>query len=122
MNLPRISNLRLRTRIILGCAIFGILGVLGPIVLLPHFVDLDALKTRISAQVAARLEGDLQTDRLEWAWLPLPHLNLRNTRFANEETALTVPMAKVYPDWWSLFRGQVRIGKVVLISPEIRVK
>ncbi len=122
MKLPRISNPRLRNRIILACAIVGLLGVLGPIVLLPRFVDLDALKARMSTQVNARLEGALQTDRLEWAWLPLPHLNLRNTRFASEETALVAPMAKVYPDWWSLFRGKVRIGTVVLVNPEIRVK
>ena len=76
----------------------------------------------MSAQVNARLEGDLQTDRLEWAWLPLPHLNLRNTRFTSEETTLIAPMAKVYPDWWSLFRGQVRIGKVLLVDAKIGVK
>ncbi len=122
MNLPRISSLRIRTRIILTCAVFGLLGVIGPVLLLPRFIDLDALKARMSAQVNARLEGALQTDRLEWAWLPLPHLNLRNTRFTSEETALVAPMARVYPDWWSLFRGQVRIGKVLLVSPEIRVK
>ena len=121
MKLPRISNPRTR-RIILACAIIGLLGVLGPIVLLPRFIDLDALKARMSTQVNARLEGALQTDRLEWAWLPLPHLNLRNTRFTSEETTLTVPMAKVYPDWLALFRGQVRIGTVVLVKPDIRVK
>ena len=122
MKLPQISSLRIRTRIILSCAVFVLLGVLGPALLLPRFIDLEALKTRMSTQVNARLEGDLQTDRLEWTWLPLPHLNLRNTRFISEETALVAPLAKVYPDWWSLFRGQVRIGKVVLVDPEIRVK
>ena len=122
MKLPRISNPRLKTRIILACAIIGLLGVLGPIVLLPQFVDLDALKARMSTQVNARLDGALQTDRLEWAWLPLPHLSLRNTRFASEETALVAPVANVYPDWWSLFRGKVRIGTVVLLNPDIRIK
>lgn len=122
MNLPRISSLRIRTRIILACAIFLLLGILGPILLLPRFIDLDALKVRMSTQVNARLEGALQTDRLEWAWLPLPHLDLRNTRFAGEDTGLVAPMVKVYPDWWALFHGQVRIGTVVLINPEIRVK
>jgi len=76
----------------------------------------------MSTQVNARLEGKLQTDHLEWAWLPLPHLNLRNTRFASEETTLVAPTAKVYPDWWALFRGQVRIGKVVLVDADISVK
>ena len=112
----------MRTRIILAGAVFVLLGILGPVVLLPRFIDLEALKTRMSAQVNARLEGDLQTDRLEWAWLPLPHLNLRNTRFTSEETALVAPTAKVYPDWRALFRGQVRIGKVVLLDPRIRVE
>jgi len=122
MKLPQISSLRPRTKIILACAVFVMLSVVGPIVLLPRFIDLDALKTRMSAQVNAKLEGALQTERLEWAWLPLPHLNLRNTRFASEETSLAAPIAKIYPDWWSLFRGQVRIGKVILVSPSIRVK
>jgi len=122
MKLLQISNLRIRTRIILACAIFGLLAILAPALLLPRFIDLDALKARMSAQVNARLEGKLQTDRMEWAWLPLPHLNLRNTRFTSEETALVAPMAKVYPDWWSLFRGQVRIGKVVLVDPDLSVK
>lgn len=121
MKLPPISSLRLRTKIILACGIFVLLGILGPALLLPRFIDLEALKTRMSAQVNARLEGDLHTDRLEWAWLPLPHLNLRNTRFSSEETGLVAPKAMVYPDWWALFRGQVRIGKVVLVDPAIRV-
>ncbi len=121
MKLPLISTLRLRTKIILACALFLLLAVVGPALILPRFVDLEALKTRMSAQVNARLEGDLQTDHLEWAWLPLPHLNLRNTRFTSEETGLVAPMAMVYPDWWSLIHGQVRIGKVILLDPEIRV-
>ncbi len=122
MKLPRIFDLRIRTRIILACAVFGLLAILAPALLLPRFIDLEALKAQMSTQVNARLEGKLQTDRLEWAWLPLPHLNLRNTRFASEETTLVAPTAKVYPDWWSLFRGQVRIGKVVLVNPDISVK
>ncbi|HIJ91412.1 MAG: AsmA-like C-terminal domain-containing protein [Desulfobulbaceae bacterium] len=122
MNLPRISNLRLRTRIILACAVFVLLGVIGPALLLEHLIDLEALKTRMCAQVNAKLEGDLQTDRLQWVWLPLPHLKLGNTRFTSEETALVVPMAKVYPDWASLWHGQIRIGKVLLLNPEIKIK
>jgi len=122
MKLPSISGPRLRTKIFLACGVFLLLGVLGPVVLLPRFIDLDTLKTRMSAQVNARLEGELHTGRLEWAWLPLPHLNLRDTRFTSEESSLAAPMAKVYPDWWGLFRGQVRIGKVVLVDPEMRVK
>ena len=121
MNLPRISSLRTKSKVILACAVFLGLGLLVPALLLPRFIDLEALKTRMSTQVNARLEGDLRTDRLEWAWLPLPHLNLRNTRFVSEDSALIAPKAKVYPDWWALLRGQVRIGKVVLVDPEIRV-
>ena len=123
MNLPRIiSSLRPGTKVILACAVFLVLGLLVPALLLPRFIDLEALQARMSTQVNVRLKGALQTDRLEWAWLPLPHLNLRNTRFTSEETALVVPLTKVYPDWGALFRGQVRIGKVLLERPEIRVK
>lgn len=122
MKLPRISSLCLKTRIILACAVFVLFGVLGPALLLPRLIDLETLKAQMSAQVNARLEGDLQTDRLEWVWLPLPHLNLRNTRFTSEKSALAAPLAKVYPDWWALFRGRVRIGKVLLERPEIRVQ
>ena len=122
MNLPRISSLRPGSKIILACAVFILLGVIGPALLLPRFIDLKTLKARMSAQVDAKLEGELQTDHLEWTWFPLPHLNLRNTRFISEETTLTTPMARVYPDWRALFRGQVRIGKVVLVDPKIEVK
>ena len=121
MKQPRLSNLSLKNKIILACAAFLLLGIITPALLIPRLIDLEALKTRMSTQVNARLEGDLHTDRLEWAWLPLPHLNLRNTRFASEETGLAVPMAKVYPDWGALFRGHIRIGKVLLENPEIRV-
>ncbi|MFA7384296.1 MAG: AsmA family protein, partial [Desulfurivibrionaceae bacterium] len=123
MNLPSsISNLRLKTRIILACAFFVLTGVVGPALLLPHLVDLDRLKERLSAQVNARLDGTLQTDRLEWVWLPLPHLTLRNTHFTSEETVLVAPRAEVYPDWRAFFSGRIRIGKVLLDSPEILVK
>jgi hypothetical protein len=122
MNLPRISSLRLRTKLILAGSVLGLLLVVTPILLLPHFVSLDSFKARLSAQVNARLEGALQTDRLEWVWLPLPHLSLHNTRFSSEESALVAPRAEIYPDWWSLFHGRVRIGKVFLESPEIRLK
>ncbi|MDG4476768.1 AsmA family protein [Thiovibrio frasassiensis] len=121
MNLPKITNLRLRSRILLACAVFVLLGVITPALLLPHLIDLDALKAQMSNQVNAKLNGTLQTERLEWAWLPLPHLNLRNTRFTSEDSALVAPMVKVYPDWLSLFRGKARIGKIVLTNPEMRV-
>lgn len=121
MNLLKISSLRRRTIIILACAVVGLAGFIGSALLLPRFIDLDTLKAQMSVKVNARLEGSLQTDRLEWSWLPLPHLTLRNTRFASEKTAFVVPLAKVYPDWWPLLRGQVRIGKVLLESPEIMV-
>ncbi|MBA3002956.1 MAG: AsmA family protein [Desulfurivibrio sp.] len=122
MNLPRISSLRLRTKVILSFVVIVLLGVVGPVLLLPHFIDLDALKERISDQVNARMVGTLQTERLEWVWLPLPHMNLRDTRFTSEDTALFAPEIKVYPDWWSLIRGQIRIGKVLLLSPKVRVE
>ena len=123
MNLPPIiSNLRLRTRIILGCAIFVLAGVVTPALLLPHLVDLDRLKEQLSAQVNARLDGSLQTERLEWVWLPLPHLNLRNTHFTSEGTVLAAPRAEVYPDWRAFLHGRVRIGKVLLESPNIWIK
>lgn len=121
MNLLKISSLRLRTKIILACAVVGLSGLIGSALLLPRLMDLDTIKAQMSVKVNARLEGSLQTDRLEWTWLPLPHLKLRNTRFISEKTAFVVPLVKVYPDWWSFFRGQVRIGKVLLESPEIMV-
>ncbi|MCG2822418.1 MAG: AsmA family protein, partial [Desulfobulbaceae bacterium] len=121
MNLSRIATLRLRTRIILACAVFLLAAGIGSSLLLPRLIDLETLKARMSAQVNARLEGTLHTDRLEWTWLPLPHLNLYNTRFSSADSSLVAPMTKVYPDWWSLFRGQVRIGKVLLVNPELHV-
>ena len=121
MNLLRITSLRLRTRIILSCAVVGLLGLIGSALLLPRLMELDTLKAQMTVKINARLEGSLQTDRLEWSWLPLPHLKLHNTRFTSAKTAFVVPLAKVYPDWWPLLRGQVRIGKILLESPEIMV-
>ena len=110
MNPLPIPHLRSRARIAMVCAVFVLLGAIGTALLLPRLIDPDTLKARLSAQVNARLDGALHTDRLEWAWLPLPHLNLRNTSFTSEETALAASLTEVYPDWWALFQGKVRIA------------
>lgn len=122
MNLLKFPSLSARAKIILAGALFGLLAVIATFFLLQRIMDPEALKARLSAQVNARLEGALQTERLEWVWLPTPHLNLHNTSFAGEQISLVVPLAKVSPDWRALFRGQVRIGNISLERPEIRVK
>lgn len=100
----------------------GFILLAGLFLLLPHLLSLDRIREQIIQEVSASLASSVQVEEIHWAWLPLPHVSVRGGLLENQELKLTVPRAKVYPSWRSLFGGQIRISRVVLDSPDFLLK
>jgi len=105
--------------IILATALLAIAAVT---LLLPQLFKLEKIRENLVAEVSSRLESVVAVGSIEWAWLPVPHVVLKDSLFENEKLRLTVPRADVYPNWLAFLRSEIEAGKVVLDGPEITIK
>lgn len=112
--------MRNRTKLAIFAGILVLLA--GLIFSLPHLLSLDRIRERVIRQVGSQLASSVQVEEISWAWLPLPHAVVSNGLLENEELKLTAPRAEVYPSWRSLLGSQVRLARVVLLSPDITIK
>ncbi|MGV1098964.1 hypothetical protein ACUUL3_06075 [Thiovibrio sp. JS02] len=99
-----------------------LLATLSLALVLPRLFNLEGLRAHLARGLASRLESTVRFERLQWHWLPLPHVTLVDCRFENDDLLLRLPRAEVYPNWRALLGNELRAGKVVLHTPEITVK
>ncbi len=103
--------------------IFLLLAVLAVIIgLAPRLLVLEQVHQKITAQLSTSLDSSVTIKKLNWEWLPLPHMLITDTRISNDYIELTLPKTRVYPHW-SLLLGKTRKpGRVTLLSPAIHIK
>ncbi|HFQ80771.1 MAG TPA: hypothetical protein ENK33_05285 [Desulfobacterales bacterium] len=101
-----------------AAAVFIVCGILLSPLLLQH----SGVKQRINAQLTALLGGHAGIGDINWRWLPVPALRLRNLKSENDIYTLRVPEVLVYPDWRVIFNRQLSLGRVTLIDPELTLK
>jgi hypothetical protein len=102
------------------CAGILLVLVLAVHILLPFVVNTSALRFRILSQAADRLDVEVRYQVLTIALLPLPHAVVTQGRI-DRPGMFSIRFAKgiVYPRFWPLLTGRVRIGRLKLIEPDI---
>jgi hypothetical protein len=91
-------------------------------ILLPFAVNTSALRRRIISKAADRLDGEVEFQVLTLALLPLPHVVVTQGRFERHGTfSLRFAKGVVYPRFWPLLTGRVRIDRLKLVGPDIAI-
>jgi len=101
---------------------FGSLFILllAIVLILPTFIDSSSLKKKIQVAVSQKNIGKIDYENAYLSIIPLPHLSIEKIKFsAHERLRADVETLDVYPELLSLFRGQLRVSKVLLDTPEL---
>ncbi len=104
--------------VFLIAAVFIVCGILLSPLLLKH----SGVKQRINAQLTVLLGGHAGIGDIDWRWLPIPALRVKNLVSENDIYALRVPEVLIYPDWRVIFNRQLSLGRVTLIDPRFTLK
>lgn len=113
-----------KTLVRIGLLSIGLVlaGLLGAVLLAPRVVDLAAVRDRLSARLSKHLGAEVHFPSVRLAFFPLP-------RLAFEQVSVTVPgqfdvkvaSLLLRPQWLTLFGGEVRVAKIRIEHPQIRV-
>jgi hypothetical protein len=101
-------------------AVLAIIGLL--VFLTPYLLQLEQVRSRITYEIAHRLDSNIDIKAISWHWLPFPHLAFTDALINNERLETKVPEVLLYPDWLGLFRGKPGISRMVLENPGIHLK
>jgi hypothetical protein len=111
----------------IGLAILLFL-VLAGLIVVPALIDLDALKPRIAAQLAAEtgrsveLQGPLALSLLPGLTVTAHDVRLANAPGAAAKDMVRLRALEVKPAFWPLLRGAFEIRSARLIQPEIELE
>lgn len=113
-----------RKRLLIGAA--GLIGLLVVVLLaLPSFIDVDAYKPEIVAQVKRATGRDIAIDRpIRLSLLPTPSVELDGVKFLNVPGSKNPNMAEmksltVKPSLLALLMGDVEVAEMTLVEPKI---
>ena len=103
---------------------FGTLFILflAIVLILPTLIDSSSLKQKIQTAVNQKNIGTIDYEKAYLKIIPLPHLCIEKIKFSVIGGTLGhVENLMIYPELLPLFRGQVRVSKICLDTPEFTV-
>lgn len=102
-----------------GCTLLLAALLLG-LWLAPRLLCLDEVRDRMLNEVSIRLQAEVTVEQISWSWLPTPHLSLSSGSLKRPDLLeAALPHVDLYPDWMTLFRGRLRVHRLVLLQPEL---
>jgi AsmA-like C-terminal region len=95
----------------------------GVALLLPRFVDSQAVRERIQTFLLTRTNGNVTIENVDLAWLPRPAVVVRGASLAfGGEVSGKIRSIEVYPSIMGLLRGQLDISRVEVANPALLVR
>jgi hypothetical protein len=87
---------------------------------LPSFINSDSLKVKAHAAIQEQTGGQVDYQHAEFSLLPRLSITLSQVKVDFYDQAQgSVASVQVYPEFWPLLKGQVRLGQIVLEAPDI---
>jgi len=87
-----------------------------------HLSDFKVFRTQVASELAARLQADVEIDRMGLDVLPWPHLELHGLRMVfTDGTLLSVPVVNLSPTLKGLFSGRPEVVSISLEEPAVRI-
>ena len=98
----------------------GAAVIVAMLLALPFFVNSDALKVKVQAAIQEQTGGQIHYQQAEFSILPRLSITLNQIKidFADQAQG-SVASVQVYPEFWPLLKGQVRLGRIVMEAPDI---
>ena len=91
--------------------------------LLPQFIDFQAVKKEIRSQFSQMVGGRINFDRLDFFVWPIPHIAIDQVKISIPPTlSSTINSSKIYPKILPLLTGEVKIAVVRFESPVLDLK
>jgi hypothetical protein len=110
--------------------LFLLIGVLGTVAMvliilyfsLPGIINSEVIQKRLNAYLFRETGGSIAVQESDVRLLPLPHIVLRKVSLIIPDKATGLIHAiDIYPDVWSLIRGEVKFSELSLESPRFTV-
>jgi hypothetical protein len=107
----------------IATALGAVLALLVILILLaPVLVNLESVKQKILTEFSQTIEGRLEVQRIDMHFFPRPSILFRGGSISvPEKTSGTFDSLSIYPEISMLLRGQVRIARIALESPDFQV-
>ncbi len=116
----RLKKISLWTAGIFGSVLALYLVIL---LLLPQFIDSEAVKKEIRNQFSQMVGGQIKFKRLELFIWPIPHIAIEQVKISIPPTlSSTIKSSKIYPKILPLLTGEVKIAVVRFESPVLDLK
>ena len=106
--------------------LFLLIGILGTVILffivlyfsVPKFISSEVAKKKVNAYFFEKTGGSLASQQSDIHLFPLPHIVLRQVSISIPDKATgLVQSIDIYPDLWSLIRGDVKFSRLSFESP-----
>ncbi|UCH45572.1 MAG: hypothetical protein JSV11_02385, partial [Nitrospiraceae bacterium] len=107
---------------LLWCA--GILAVILLIAqyVVPKLMNSDLLKSGIETALAEEIGGDVSFREIELTVIPRPHAAIHKGSVNTETVRGTLKSLHLYPRFFPLLIGKLRISKLVVNAPDISLR
>ncbi len=92
------------------------------VALSPVAINRRLIRQQVDQQLTSLLGETARITGLEWRWLPMPALKIKNLTSTNDSYSITVPQVLLFPNWRSIFNRKFSLGKITCISPVVIIK
>lgn len=109
--------------VFVGVLVFLAILAMAAALVVPRLIEGAHLREKIATQLSRQLGGEVQLGSLHLSWLPLPHVVLEQVSLEIPGSVrATIPSTSVYPLLLPLLRGELRLGAVGVVEPDVRVE
>lgn len=98
------------------------LMLLGSAALSPLLLNQQTIQKRINRQLTIFFGEQAAISELNWRWLPIPALQIRNLVSENDLYSLKVSQVLLFPNWRSIFNQSFSLGMVKFLHPKLTIK
>lgn len=102
----------------IGCFIVLVFLIL---MVLPAFLNLNFVKSKISHELKERYQVSAQIASVSLRLLPRPKVVLRDTKIASDKIEAYLPVVSAYPKLWPILYQKLEIEAIVLEKPDLKV-
>ena len=89
---------------------------------LPNIINSEIVKKKVNAYFVEKTGGSIAFEKSDISLFPLPHIVIRQVSFTIPKKATGfIQSLDIYPDVWSLVRGDLQFSKLSLESPRFSV-
>ncbi|RPI50960.1 MAG: hypothetical protein EHM49_07850, partial [Deltaproteobacteria bacterium] len=101
----------------------SVLAIVGLLVFLtPYVFNLERVRSKITYEIAHRLNSNIDIKAISWQWRPLPCVVLTGALVSNKQLEAEIPKIMLSPDLLGLFRGKPGINRAVFNNPNLHLK